>query len=1005
MTGRKFASFFLQVVLGLSLAFLSGCFGSDGGFDELSSGNVDNIDELTLDSVSPDVESLVLEIGQTQTFFVSARAPTGRLLTYNWNLDGAFTGQVGASYSLVASSGNIGSRIVEARISDGIVTKTRSWTVKVNGPPTLTKVTEGTPKVSVGSQLTISTTGADPNGDTLSYTWLLNGVASAHLVGSGSSAVLTGHDSIVGQVNISATVSDGTASAQVTWVAEINHFPNECNALATGNICTYAGSPSVGDGLNPLDPGELELKISPIAQAQDSLGNLYLADWQSNIVWYWNKTANPITRHTVLVPANTIKVIAGTGETGTGPDGVALQSALNGPRGLYYDNTSQRLFIAEWGSNRVRYVDSSGFISTGMGGGASHVNGASAFTHSCANPVGLAFWNDNLYVACRESHRVKRWDLTTDLAYTVYGNGANNFNNVPGLATGGTIQGGRPNSLFIDADGVYISHRENHRITFINHSGSAKTFWADTSLLTVPNGHVAIIAGTGANGSSNDSVPTAGQIGQPTGIVVKSNLIYFTKLEGNADHLWVANNSGSDYTLSGVTVQSGRMRIFSNTGGAGYNGSGLNISASRINDTYWLSEDVLNPNKLIFSDFTNNLLREFNLTTGKLDDLAGSTKRRFGFFGDTSKPTLQHLFERVTGVVFDSVNRILFFADSINCRIRAADPYGNIETALARGCNDPTIDNDVPSNSYLRINWTNNDNWMAGLNLLPNGSLLVANGNSNNIRMWNRSTTSDTFYGTYIQSDRVSNIAGDYLTSGNGADGDATSVAMNNPMGVVYNSQDQKIYIADSYNHCIRALDSSGNLAEVLGNCGTSGNSIGASVAAASLEMNTPSGIAVDSLGNLVIADRANHKIRYWNRTASAVTFGLISVPAGHVGTIACVNGGAGSHSESILATSSICSSPTGVAINDDYVCYSNYGLHNVRCIYRTGANAGRVETMAGYPSASARAGSPVGFEQEGILGRNATLNSPTDLSFDSNGDLYIADMLNHVVRKLKLSQ
>ena len=112
-----------------------------------------------------------------------------------------------------------------------------------------------------------------------------------------------------------------------------------------------------------------------------------------------------------------------------------------------------------------------------------------------------------------------------------------------------------------------------------------------------------------------------------------------------------------------------------------------------------------------------------------------------------------------------------------------------------------------------------------------------------------------------------------------------------------------------------------------------------------------------------------------------------------------------GSLNDGILATSARCSSPTGIAVNSTNICFTNMGYHDVRCIsLAEDSTKGKIYTKAGTPPTSARAGSPYGFEQEGIAGTSATLYNPTGIAFDAAGDLYIADSQNHIVRKVKLS-
>ncbi|NCN39956.1 hypothetical protein GW916_01775 [bacterium] len=192
----------------------------------------------------------------------------------------------------------------------------------------------------------------------------------------------------------------------------------------------------------------------------------------------------------------------------------------------------------------------------------------------------------------------------------------------------------------------------------------------------------------------------------------------------------------------------------------------------------------------------------------------------------------------------------------------------------------------------------------------------------------------------------------------------------------------------------------------VLGTCGTSGSS-GANVADSSLELNLPTDIAIDSLGNLVIADQGNSRIRYWNKTANTVTVGSVTINPNNVSIIACLNGSSasGSLNDGILATSARCNNPMGLALNSSNICFSNMSYHNVRCISLVNdGTLGRIYTRAGTPPTSARAGSPYGFEQEGVTGTSATLYNPTGVAFDSAGDLYISDTYNHIIRKVKLS-
>jgi hypothetical protein len=995
--------FAVRFILILS-TFLSLSCKKDDSLDLLQSGGGGNanVESVTIEDFDPQGDPIIIEIGDTQLFEVDVVAPFGGTLTYSWFFNGANQSNSTDTHSIVAHGGNVGNHTLRMFANDGETNAQKIWNVKINSPPSVTGVTTGVPKVSVGSSILITAAASDANSDTLTYTWLLNNAPSALLVGSGNSATLTGDALLVGNVTVSVVVSDGTATDTYSWTAEVNHFPQACNALTQGQICTYGGNPSLGDNENP-STNPTSIRIRPIAQFQDALGNYFIADYDNAVVWYWNRTASSVSRAGTVIPANTFKIIAGTGEYATGSDGLATQTAINRPRGLWYDDVAEILYISDHSGNRVRYVDSSGMMYTGMGNNTSNVDGAPASTHACNSPAGLYMYSGSLYVACSgNTYRLKRWHIATDLAYTVYGNGTNTIgaNGVAPTSDGGTS----PYDLVVNADGIYIVHMAHHRIRFLNWSGAPKRFWAGTtSDITIANNTVATIIGNGVAGATDgDSLSV--NIGNPSGIAVIGDLIYFNVRQGTLDRFYLANNSTSNVTIGTITVPLKTTARFTHIT-AGYNGSDVAINNGQINEPYGFSIDPTDSNYLVFSDYGNFRLRRLNLTTNRMEVVVGSGYGRSGFNGDNEKPTLEYIFNRPNGLVYENSTDSLFFVDQDNSRIRSIDKYGRIVTALGRGQGNPVLDNDYPTNAlmFTALNGTNNQ--LNGIGLFPDGSLLQLNSRVHNLRVWNRKTAADTYANIFIPEDLVSSIAGNYaVAAGNGPAGTALTSLMNFPSDVLAydNAGSMEIFVVDQQNHCVKKVDTSGNTTFVLGNCGDATPTDSThDVPLASLEMNRPHGIAIDEYGNLIVSDTFNHKIRYWNRTASSVTFGSQTINPGRVVTIACFSGTGGSTSENIFATSSRCDSPMGLDYHNGRLCFANFGRHNVRCINRTD---GRVNTVAGRPVAVNLSGGPAGMEQEGVAATTVPLNNPVDVSFDDQGDLYITDRNNHIIRKVKLS-
>jgi DNA-binding CsgD family transcriptional regulator len=137
-----------------------------------------------------------------------------------------------------------------------------------------------------------------------------------------------------------------------------------------------------------------------------------------------------------------------------------------------------------------------------------------------------------------------------------------------------------------------------------------------------------------------------------------------------------------------------------------------------------------------------------------------------------------------------------------------------------------------------------------------------------------------------------------------------------------------------------------------------------------------PKGIAVDSAGNVVIADSGNNVIR---RIGSD---GIITTIAG--------TGNRGSAGEGIPATKAELFAPLAVAISADGSVYiADTNNHRVRKI----DHAGNIVTVAG-------TGSP-GFGGDGGPAISAQLDEPGGLAFDAQGRLFIADSANNRIRMI----
>jgi len=241
------------------------------------------------------------------------------------------------------------------------------------------------------------------------------------------------------------------------------------------------------------------------------------------------------------------------------------------------------------------------------------------------------------------------------------------------------------------------------------------------------------------------------------------------------------------------------------------------------------------------------------------------------------------------------------------------------------------------------------------------GNLYLADAQNHVIREVTKAGVISIFAGTGVE--------------GYGGDGAAaTSAYLDTPTGVAVDSTGN-VYIADSHNHRIRKV-TAGTITTIAG-VGTSGFS-GDGAAATSAQLSDPMGVAVDSAGNVYIADTNNQRIR-------KVTGTTIATIAGDGEELFAGDGSA--------ATSAVLDSPTGVAVDSTGNIYIA-DRHNQRVRMITGTT---ISTIAGSGAASFSGG----FSGDGATATSSTLSKPSGVSVDASGNIYIADTDNQRIRQL----
>jgi len=214
---------------------------------------------------------------------------------------------------------------------------------------------------------------------------------------------------------------------------------------------------------------------------------------------------------------------------------------------------------------------------------------------------------------------------------------------------------------------------------------------------------------------------------------------------------------------------------------------------------------------------------------------------------------------------------------------------------------------------------------------------------------------------------KVSTVAGGYL----GDKGPATSAALDGPFNTVQDKAGN-YYVSDRFKHRIRKITPTGTISTIAGTgiCGYNGDNIKATTAM----LCYPAGLTFDSAGNLYVADSSNERVRKISAK------GQISTVAG--------TGVYGYSGDGGPATSGALSNPFNIAFDSTGNMYFSEVTNN---LVRKVDTSGNISTYAGTGAA--------GFSGDGGPATSATMNNPRGIGFDTSGNLYIADTMNHRVR------
>jgi sugar lactone lactonase YvrE len=724
-----------------------------------------------------------------------------------------------------------------------------------------------------------------------------------------------------------------------------------------GIITTVAGNGSAGYSGDGYAATNASLN-SPGCVALDANGNLFVGD---------NARIRRVDTNGIIT------TVAGSASTGfSGDGGYATNAALIGASGVTSDSRGN-LFFADYGNNRIRKVDSNGIITTfaGMGSPFSWGDGGPATNAAIVPTYVTADVFGNILAADNYGNSVREID-TNGIITTLIGV---NF----------------PYGLTVDSfDNLYIADSQNNRI-------------GKFALLGPP---ILNLSQVTTNNAGNYDVVIFDMNGSITSSVVSLTVNVPAYISSQPANQSVSVNSNAIFSVSaGGTLPLSYQWLFNGTTIPGAMGSSFIFNVTDTNSTGMYSVIVTNS----FGSVTSSMAKlTVVIIPAGIASQPMSQTIKYGsnlimsVTASGSPPFSYQWF--FNGVAMDSQTNAMLSLPNVATNqagrysVLVTSPYDSITSHIATlTVSEPPIFTQQPTSQSvlagnralitagvagvgpLTFQWQLN-----GTNLPNNLMSTVAGNGTNGFSGDSGSATTGKInepnglaadsVGNFFIADTYNNrirkvdtngimttVAGGSTAGFAGDGGPATNARLYRCYGMAVDGT-RNLFIADTYNHRIRKVDTNGLITTVAGsaNPGFSGDG----GAATNARLYYPYGITVDTDGNLFIADKSNYRIR------KVDTNGIITTVAGKSNSGFSGDGGA--------ATNASLNSPQGVALDGA----GNLSIADYNRVRKVDAY-GMITTVAGNGSLS--------YSGNNIVATNAGMN-PTGLFVDGYGDVLIAD-------------